>query len=276
VRIVDTNGIVLATSGPRLGESLADRPEVQEALRGGSSVAVRTEMPPPLVVPRADDRKAEPLTWAYATVPIAPRGRVVGAVLLTRPTRGVLDAAHDMRHDLGAGVLVALAFTVSMATWLGWRLSRSLRRVARVAHDLADDPTPGSPAVETALATLADTRVSEVRAIAQAFARLVERLDQRLRYNQEFAGNVAHEFKTPLATLRGTIDLLTDDTAMPAEQRALFLTNARTDLDRLDRMVSGLLALARAETPPVRARVALTEILEDLRDHDHLVDQVVL
>ena len=40
---------------------------------------------------------------------------------------------------------------------------------------------------------------------------------------------------------------MTDQNPLPPDQVRVFLDNARTDLDRLSRMVSGLLALARAE-----------------------------
>lgn len=270
VRLIDANGEVIATSGPRLGESLADRPEVQAALAGRSDVAARTEQPPPLIEPRADERKQEPLTWAYATLPLAPEGRVIGAILLTRPTRGVGDALEDMHRDLYRGGFVALVATVALALGFGWRISRSLRALSGLAHGLAEDASrPGARAHLSAedprrdvLDALRQTRVAEVRALADAFARMEDEIQARLRYNQEYAGNVSHEFKTPLATLRGTVDLLVEDAEMPAEQRARFLANARTDLDRLDRMVSGLLELARAEAGTAREEFGLDEVVE--------------
>lgn len=79
---------------------------------------------------------------------------------------------------------------------------------------------------------------------------MAARLRARMAYISEFAGNVSHEFKTPVSSRRGTIELLRDDPAddaMPPEQRARFLDNALADLDRLSNLVGGLLRLARAE-----------------------------
>lgn len=271
VRVLDARGVVVATSGPRLGDTMLDRREVVSALHGVASIAVRTEQPPTLIEPPADTRATRPLSWAVAVVPVYEGDdEVIGAVLLTRPTRGVGDALADMGEDLGAGAAVALALTLLLAMGFGWRLSRSLRALARVAHDMGEGSwwlearggTRGPPSITRALSDLAATRVAEVRAVVLAFEALSRRLAERLRYNEEFAGNVAHEFKTPLATLRGTIDLLGDDVDMPVAQRALFLENARVDLDRLDRMVTGLLDLARAEAGGAHDPVALDDVLD--------------
>jgi signal transduction histidine kinase len=89
---------------------------------------------------------------------------------------------------------------------------------------------------------------------------MADRLQARLAYISEFAGNVSHEFKTPITTLRGTVELLRDDDDLPPAQRARFLDNALIELDRLNRLVGGLLTLARAEAAVPSGRVDLTAL----------------
>jgi signal transduction histidine kinase len=73
-------------------------------------------------------------------------------------------------------------------------------------------------------------------------------IERRSRYLRDFAHAVSHEFKTPLAGIRGAVELLQDhhDT-MSAEERRRFLANAATDADRLALLVTRLLELARAD-----------------------------
>ncbi len=249
VRIVDKSGHVVATSGPRMGEYLGDRDEVRDALAGKAAVALRRGVPPAVTLPRADDRKENSLTWAYAAAPLRRDGEVVGAVLLARPVREVLDWLQDATRRLGAGLGAAALATVGLSLYAGWRLSRSLGLLSRAAEEMASG---GPLEAHPGLAAAEDTHAAEVRALAASLATLGSRLAERLRSHREYAGHVAHEFKTPLATLRATVDLLEEE-EMPLAQRTVFLANARTDLDRLDRMVGGLLDLARAEAgaPPV-------------------------
>lgn len=258
VRVLDPSGRVrFASSHLGVGEDIADRPEVAQALLGFTTVSARPVPPFPLP---ADG--PQPATWTYAATPLTVGEERVGVLTLTRPTRGTLEALGDLVEDLGwPAAAVALA-GLGLAGWLGWRVSRSLRRLAAIADRLAEGAAVAPQELEGA--TL--TRASEVRRLARAFATMTGRLQERLRYNQEFAANVSHEFKTPITTLRGTLDLLADDPALPPEQRARFLENARTDLDRLSRLVGGLLQLARAEAgATARDELDLDGVLDTVR-----------
>ena len=76
------------------------------------------------------------------------------------------------------------------------------------------------------------------------------------------AAGVSHEFKTPLAAIRGAGELLEDhaDTLVPAE-RARPLRLVGEGADRLDRLVRRLVGLARADiagaTPQGRPGIAV-------------------
>jgi len=241
VRVVDTHGIVIATSGPRLGADLSDRDEVRSALGGSGGTTGRTMWVPYSTDSRFDLRTGIPVTWAVATEPLELRGQRVGALVLARPTKEVWGAMGNMARGVGPRGLLLLALGVVGLTWASWRLSRALTSLATVSSRLDLGPQAG-------LDELTRSRVLEVRKLAIAFAAVTERLRARVAYNRDLAATVAHEFKTPLTTLRGVVELLDDPVdPPPPDQVRVFLDNARTDLDRLSRMVTGLLALARAE-----------------------------
>jgi signal transduction histidine kinase len=90
---------------------------------------------------------------------------------------------------------------------------------------------------------------------------------------------VSHELKTPLASIRGAVELLLDQgSAMDEPQRERFLTNIDAAAARTTRLVERLLFLARLENPsdPIPAESAtLGAWLEQntLRWHGHVVFQ---
>ncbi len=194
-----------------------------------------------------------------ATVAAAPiRGDhgVQGAVVLQRTNRRDLEVIIALTYEAGWRASLIAAVALAFAAFATWRVSRSLRALARVTREVTERGERGEHARWLLDATIG-TRIAEVRQVAGAFRGTLRRLEERLAYNQEFASNVSHEFRTPLTTLRGTVDLLRDDQEMPLEQRLLFLDNARTDLDRLLRMLQGLLELARVDANDANAPVEL-------------------
>src|SRR5690606_34434039 len=180
---------------------------------------------------------------------------------LSRTPREELQAIYQMSSRLVWGLLAALLLTIGLAVFAGRLATRSLESLADAARRI----THGSGSEAAKLLRSAGSHVDEVRALATATAAMAEQLQSRVEYINEFAGNVAHEFRTPIATLRGTAELIRDDHSMDPEQRRRFLDNALDELERLERLVAGLLALARAEQPHAGGRCSIAELLAELR-----------
>lgn len=267
-RVTDTSGRVIASSATEAkdrpaGEDLSRDPEVVTALGGAMGSAVKPR-PGSRVSSERSTGLAGPSRHAdvrvFVAVPIVHDAEVVGAVVLSRTPREEFQAFYQMAPRLSAGVLLALAGTIGLAIGAGRILSRSLRALAEASHGIA----AGSDEALLALEPASRSHVAEARSLAAAMGTMSARLRQRLRYISEFAGNVSHEFKTPVSALRGTVELLRDDDEMPPEQRARFLDNALADLDRLSRLVGGLLRLARAEEGGTRGVVELDDVIAEI------------
>ncbi len=269
-RIVGQDGRVVATSGSgrTLGESLLDDPEVQQALKGQAGVKIRPReavrnVPLGGKSRRADVRVFVAVPVRLSKMGIPGEGEVVGAVVVSRTPREEFQALYHMAPSgLLVGALVALLVTAAYAWYSADQLSRSLRAVARGSRRIAEGHFDGI----TDLGAPKGSRLKEVGQAAQNVEAMAVRLRERLAYIGEFASNVSHEFKTPLSTMKGTLELLSDDDEMPAEQRQRFLDNAVESVDRLERMVSGLLSLARAEEGGASEPVALQALIDDVAD----------
>ena len=81
---------------------------------------------------------------------------------------------------------------------------------------------------------------TEIKPLVDSFNRVLERLEQGYRIQQEFLATAAHELKTPLALIRGQIELGVDE-----ESREVLLQ----DVSRMGRQVQHLLHLAEASEP---------------------------
>ena len=111
------------------------------------------------------------------------------------------------------------------------------------------------------LAARRSSRVREVGELAEDLGEMAARLRERLVYIGEFASNVSHELNTPVTTLRSTLELLRDEPDLPDEVQDRFVRNGLDELARVDRTVTGLLALARAEEGGEGERLGLDQLV---------------
>ncbi|HYC38414.1 MAG TPA: sensor histidine kinase N-terminal domain-containing protein [Usitatibacter sp.] len=92
---------------------------------------------------------------------------------------------------------------------------------------------------------------AEVRPLLDSINELMARLDRALELQNRFISDAAHQLKTPVAVLKTQVEVaLREDDPNNIRQA---LGNARAGLDRLSRVVSQLLSLARNEPDAARA-----------------------
>ena len=261
-RVLDAEGYVVASSsGNGVGSHLAARPEVREALVGGTETVVKPRDRPDNAPLSSASRRAR--VRVFLARPVFVDGAVEGVVYISRTPREQVQAIYQMAPRLSLGLVISLFLTSALGVGSATFFSRSLMRLAAVARRFAAGE---DLQLASELSYPSASRVGEVRTVTASVLTMAARLAARVGYISEFAGHVAHEFRTPITTLRGTVELLRDDDDMPAEQRARFLENALQDLDRLQRLVTGLLALARAEEGVPHQPLELHELLLEASD----------
>lgn len=77
----------------------------------------------------------------------------------------------------------------------------------------------------------------------------------------ELSSNIAHEIRNPLASLKGSIEMLKEDT-MPQNQKKRLMEIALKEMERLNRIITDFLTYSRP-TPPEVKRCELHSILDE-------------
>jgi two-component system sensor histidine kinase CreC len=86
---------------------------------------------------------------------------------------------------------------------------------------------------------------SEIGEMGRAFEEMREALEGR-KYVEQYVHTLTHELKSPLSSVRGAAELLQED--MPADRRAAFLANIRSEADRMQNLVDRMLDLTALES----------------------------
>ena len=237
ILLLDRNGALLNFPG-RQG-SYQSLPEVKEALAGRPQTVLRLNTTYRRRTILEVFSQAANIRLHHAR-PIRVNGEVVGVVLVSRSPRALLRGIYEDRGKIAIGVIGIFILLVGLSAVLGRAIVRPLESLSTASRALAKGKreTPMGSALQ----------VVEIRTLYEDFDAMAQSIDQRSRYLRDFAASVSHEFKTPLAGLRGAIELLQDHEAtMTKEERATFLANMAADTGRLSHLVSRLLDLARAD-----------------------------
>lgn len=156
-------------------------------------------------------------------------------VILVQPAAVAGSSATDILVRLAIALFLGLAIAVIFAVVASVRIITPLRRAADAAHRLGGGErdihvTPEGPA--------------EVADIAEALNQLSAALAVSEGRQREFLLTVSHELRTPITSVRGFAEALADG-LVPAEDVARTGSVMAAETQRLDRLVSDLLDLAR-------------------------------
>ena len=248
VVIVGGQGSLLYDSEPPVEgpRSFASRPEFASAL-DGEVVALQRY---------SNTLGQELLTVA---VPVARGGNILGAVRVSFPTDDLDRTVRDYWLRLGLISLVMLLASAVVAVVLArWALS-PLARVSNAATALGEgDLDARAPE---------DDGPPEVQGLARSFNTMADQLSELVESQKRFVADASHQLRTPLAALQLELDNLAMGASDDSRER---IEELMDETERLARLIDGLLALARADTPdllcaPVSVADVTAERLARLR-----------
>ncbi|WIM93237.1 ATP-binding protein [Actinoplanes oblitus] len=177
------------------------------------------------------------------TTHVAPQGTgVPPAEQIARLQEELASASAAQSRQLAVGALVALAVMLLVSLALGraaaGRVLRPLRRITAATRRITADNLHSRLAVTGP--------ADEVKALADTIDELLGRLEEAFAAQRRFVADASHELRTPLATVRAAIDVAEAKPAPPVEVVRL-AGRVRNELDQLERLLEGLLVLARAQ-----------------------------
>ena len=161
-------------------------------------------------------------------------------------------------RGLGIAALITLLSAAVIAFFLASTITRRIRRLRDAAERIADGDMDARADVSGG---------GEIEELAESFNTMADRVQAVVESQRGFAGDASHQLRTPLTALRLRLDraadLMTDDE--PAMDQ---VDAARDEIDRLQRLIDGLLVLARADnqdqdTIPVDVSAVAADRVED-------------
>lgn len=108
------------------------------------------------------------------------------------------------------------------------------------------------------------TGTSEEKELAENFNLLAEELENTDILRSDFINNFSHEFKTPIVSMKGLVELLKKENLKP-EKRNAYLKIIEEELDRLSNMATNILNLSKIENQKILTDITEFNVSEQIR-----------
>ena len=149
------------------------------------------------------------------------------------------EALHQLLLQSSIGLGAMTVASIGLGWLVAGRMLRPLQQITGAARQLSQDNLHQRLALEGPQ--------DELKELADTFDDMLGRLEAAFESQRRFVANASHELRTPLAIQRTLVDVaLADPDSTPDDLRRM-ASAVRDAVDRSERLIDGLLTLARSE-----------------------------
>ena len=159
------------------------------------------------------------------------------------------------------GILLAATFA---GMWTAWLISRRFIRGIQQTTLAMNRISSGSGDYSYRISDLPENDW-EIRDLMQTFNAMNERTEHLLSELKMMSDNVAHDLRTPLTRISGTVEMLLTDRNLDESVRTVFVSIAE-ETARLKTLVNTLMDISHTNSRPDELHKAKIDLSEELRD----------
>jgi two-component system sensor histidine kinase ChvG len=188
-------------------------------------------------------------TLFSVATPIWNAGEVLGVIGLTSAEGEIDSLVRHEREQVLQMFVIALLVSIGLSLVLASTIANPLSDLAAAAELGRDRDARKMAPGRVRIPDLA-VRPDEIGRLSVAMRGMVAALYDRIDANEQFAADVSHEIKNPLASLRSAVGTMR--VAKREDQREKLLDVIEHDVRRLDRLVSDISNASRLDSELVK------------------------
>ena len=200
-------------------------------------------------------------TLFSVATPIVHNGVVQGVVAVTSAEGEIDRLVRYEREQILQMFVIALLVSIGLSLVLASTIANPLSDLAAAAEIGGDRDGQARNAGRVRIPDLT-ARPDEIGRLSVAMRGMVTALYDRIDANEQFAADVSHEIKNPLASLRSAVGSLRF--VKKEEQREKLLDVIEHDVRRLDRLVSDISNASRLDSELVKEEEEAFNLLKTL------------
>lgn len=249
--VILPSGAVIGDSGEEIAQmdNHANRPEVISALKDGIGIATRSSL----------TLKKEMM---YVAIPVMEGGEIAGVVRASMPVKAVTGITHPMFVRIMLEGIFIAALVAAMIFLISRRVIKPLDEIRLGAEKFRRGDLSYRMRIKGS---------DEVKALAETMNQMAGEIKERIErqkkledLSREFAANVSHELKTPIASIQGFAETLNDGALDDPEKAKPFLGIIAAHAKRISHVIEDLLSLSRIEEDESKVQMDIQSVREAL------------
>jgi heavy metal sensor kinase len=229
VHIFDRSGGLIASSKVMPGNVILS-PEIFESIAQNMTRFDNISM---------DLGSAKPAHVRALTIPVTVNGKLTYIVQVTTPLSSLTSALLRLRFVLFLLLPLAIVFSGAVSVVLARMTLNPVNRIIDTIHRIT--------AESLELRISPPKTNDEIRRLAETFNEMLERLERTFVSQQQFIEDLSHELKTPLAILRGELEVTLKKIRSAKEYEAI-LASSLEEINRIIRVTDDLLMLVKFDS----------------------------
>lgn len=192
------------------------------------------------------------------------QGGVRYALAMRMKVNSIAHTLTDAFYMLTACLLIAMTIAMIVSRCLSRRFVTPLHKMMDAAMRMAQ----GDYSAKTHVA-----QQDEIGVLAAHIDELADKLDEaqreRSRFDQmrqDFFSDISHELRTPIAVIKGNVELLREGMMEDTAQKKKCYEHLCTDVDHLQRLVGDMLELSRLQNTQFHIEMETINLADVLSD----------
>ena len=178
------------------------------------------------------------------------------ADFLNRFSQEVYDAKTIFGRKGWIITAVVTMLSGAIAYFVSGKALQPLKELSRQAEKINQD--------SIANIRLDENSVREFRQLSRSVNHMLDRLAQSFDLQRQFAGNAAHELRTPLAILQTKLELFAEEHPDMDGETAELVSSLREQINRLTVLVRALLEMSNLQAVSRGDRIELAPLTEEI------------
>ena len=245
IYITDSKGIVIFDSeGQDVGKDYSRWNDVQRTLQGKYGARSTRSNP-------ADDASSV----MHVAAPIMDQGHIIGSLTVAKAISTINPFVQRSQRKILQRSAWLLFGCLLIGIAFSWWLNHALRKLQNYAISVENGDKVSLPALGN----------NEIGTLGRALEAMRARLEGK-QYVEQLMHTLAHELKSPIASIQGSAELMREH--MPAADRQRFLNSILEQNQRQKQLIDKLLALIKLEKQQSLEHAQIIDV-------DHLLRQVI-